>query len=107
MVRQRSAKPLFTSSNLVAASTYFCKPLHRSPVRALSMKFIADFHVHSKFSRATAINQEYVATLFSAFPFLYSFCNVAIRRLIWQEKIKNQDMPSLHLHWQGDFLRNQ
>lgn len=56
MVRQRSAKPLFTSSNLVAASTYFCKPLYWSSV---SMQFIADLHVHSKFSRATAKNLDF------------------------------------------------
>ncbi len=49
MVRQRSAKPLFTSSNLVAASTKF----ETFGKHSFSIK---DFHVHSKFSRATAKN---------------------------------------------------
>ena len=49
MVRQRSAKPLFTSSNLVAASTKF-ETFREHP---LSIK---DSHVHSKFSRDTAKN---------------------------------------------------
>ncbi len=49
MVRQRSAKPLFTSSNLVAASTKF-ETFGKYPFS------IKNFHVHSKFSRATAKN---------------------------------------------------
>ena len=59
MVRQRSAKPLFTSSNLVAASTQF-ETFGKHPFS------IKDFHVHSKFSRATVRNLDlenlYIAT---------------------------------------------